>query len=760
MIDVIAQSSQLPAELNLYLAIDQSNSMWDTNDPDARRIDAVEALIDTLGALSGLKTRASVVFFGNRAEVVAQSKPLDSAQGRAALKSLIRQKHTELGPMGWTDIVAAWNTIFSIVKQEHSAAAKSAIVVLTDGLPATETANPYVESSESAVAQYQEDVKRAFQSFRNFDYAGDVCAHSDGGSGVPLYVVGVREGAEGAVQQGTAQSRYVNIWQELANDSAGYYYRSSEDVGSLPDMMLRMAADVTCLPVPVAAEERRLAPGETLEYAVPALDVVEGVVVAMVKDDPLAALDLSIVQPDGVTRAVDDLSIVRNSSPGDEVISIQRREGWEGDWTLRVANVGNREAGLRFRLIPVALSLDVRFEEPAESIYPRGKELPIRLRVTDKEGHTILDILEDVAIEVRSPASGSTKALDFDRQSDALVAAYHDTLILDQRDNGDRDIVFKAKLRLGGQTLPLQASKPVALNPWPYLSVLAPTVGHNYARNQAIPLAVQILVEDGPDAATAQTASVTATVCCDGAGQPVWQGELTFDPAQGPSVFSGVIAAETLGEGEYIIAYTLQGGTAPRPDRAQRALTIGTPLLPSPTPTPTVTPTPLPTPTPAPPPPPWSERFAAFLDRLAWLWMPLAGLVGLLVVVGVWRSIAGMPALDGMVMTLSSPGSEIEEFLRGGRFGAYKLNVGQDDVGLPAAQLSVRPHKTRDQGIIARVNVQRLGNNVDAVRVGTSAGSGHEYRVREDFYWFDGEHIFAGDGQATLKNPNQVKAFF
>ena len=41
---------QMLPQLMLYIVVDESDSMWGWNDPEARRVAAVETLIDALGA--------------------------------------------------------------------------------------------------------------------------------------------------------------------------------------------------------------------------------------------------------------------------------------------------------------------------------------------------------------------------------------------------------------------------------------------------------------------------------------------------------------------------------------------------------------------------------------------------------------------------------------------------------------------------------------------------------------------------------------
>jgi hypothetical protein len=748
-----AQADSLPAALDLHIVIDESTSMWNRNDPEARRIDAVETLIDTLGALPAIKTRVSIVFFGDQATTITSPRTLDTAQARVELKDLLRQQHEQIGPMGWTNIIAAWDQVFAMVQQQHSASTRSAILILTDGQPETGEANSFVDPEGVALQKLLAATRDAYQRFRSFEYTGTACASHTSGQGIPLYVVGAREGA----QQQTTVEGYDNIWQELADNSGGIYYRAPEDVNQLPDLLVRLVNDLVCVPVPAQPETFQLSPDNpNLEYPIPATDLVEGLAVVVLKDDQTASLDIRLLQPDKTIYAPDDRVAIRNASAGDEVWGLQRHIGWAGSWTLSINNTSGRDVGLRIRLLPVSPQFSVRFDQPSEPIHPRGKELPIQIRVEDREGRSLIESLEGVILQVSNRVANQSVTVDLTQHGDVLVGAYANTFLLDPMDQGDRDINFNAFLRIGNLQLPVQSSQQVTFNPWPWLSVLEPSIGHLYVQNQAIPLIAQVWVEDRPDAVTAQMATVNASVCCDGAGNPIWEGPLALDLALGESALSAAIPADQLPVGNYTVTYTLlPSDTAPRQDVVERALMIGTPSTPTPTlppPPPTATPLPTPTPTPTPPPP----TFAEIVGGLSWL-LPWAGaLFGLVLFSSGISMIRARPTLNGMALTSSYSGEE--RFLRNYRFGAYRFDMGTLEDGSAAARLAIQPRRTPDRGVVARVTVEWLGSSIDGVSVGATQAIANQFGLNQVFDWRDGESIFVGGEQITLYNPNEVNA--
>lgn len=130
-----------PDGYDVYLLLDQSNSMWNLNglgsDPDMLRVAAANLFLSYLGADDpGREHRAGVIYFGGASELVAPLTGLDAAS-RAALS----QQLADPVPIPWTDPAEALALAASELTQTADPGRRQAIVLLTDGQPAWEGAD-------------------------------------------------------------------------------------------------------------------------------------------------------------------------------------------------------------------------------------------------------------------------------------------------------------------------------------------------------------------------------------------------------------------------------------------------------------------------------------------------------------------------------------------------------------------------------------------------------------------------------------------
>ncbi|MEM4723572.1 MAG: VWA domain-containing protein [Candidatus Hadarchaeum sp.] len=721
---VLAQEPppQIMPNLDLMLIVDESDSMWRTGGTGIVPADyvrrAVETLIDAFGADTlGSDFRVGIIVYGNEARLVAPFTSLRQPESQRLLKETFYQQHAS---MGWSDAEQALRLAAQHLGEAGRANYKPAVVILSDGKPETEFANEYDEEGRKQLVEYTEQVKAAFQKLKAFGYSGDVCP---GSGGLPVYAV--------AIGEGTVQSQYYAPYQNfldfVAGESGGTYFPEPEDITRLPFIFLQIFGELNCVPV-----------GEPREVGLPAdvplkvFDTYAEFLIAAVAPDETVRMDVQLLRPDGTTTQPDGDAVRLARSDLDQVWGVRRSPGWSGEWVLRLTGTGRT----RYLFIPVSDRLTVEFLSPTANTHPVGKPLPIAARLLDSRGEPVREEIVQFEVDVVNPLTHSRDGVLVKPEAEVYRGVYDKTLLSGPTDLGQRDITVRAGVNLEGQLVPVEGVKRLNLVTRPWLAPISPSPTEAYPVSAAVPLAVDVRLADHLDSTTAQTAQVEAVAFQENQ-QVAGPFRLRVDTAAGEARMVGEIPAATLPAGRYRVLFALlPGPTAPEGDQTEVILNLVV-VPPTPTPTPTPTATPTPTPTPLPPP--------CIQEKGLWPCLPLwlKGILGLIPLAGLFALgiyMARLPSLDGMYFRSSRGG---EEYLRGGKFGAYKLALGSIG-GAPAVRLSIRA--IRGQGSesesaerLAQVHIDEVHPGVVRIFVGSSP-----YQAGEGFILQDGDQLSVG----------------
>lgn len=316
-----------PSGYDVYLLLDQSNSMWNLNglgsDPDMLRVAAANLFLSYLGADDpGREHRAGVIYFGGASELVAPLTGLDAAS-RAALS----QQLADPVPIPWTDPAEALALAASELTQTGQPGRRRAIVLLTDGQPAWEGAD--AAARDAYRQQLMNDVAQL------------------GEQGISLYVVLLASPATDVSEEITTV--WAPFWRQAAALTPRGAFFQARQAQELLGLYHQVVAGLTggqvgdqIADAPVAASGRYTF---TVEPQLAQLTLV------VWKSDP--AMRVEVQGPQGQILNPNAAGVRYAGKPGES-----HEEVWTasqpapGEWTLMVTGDGRLTAWLDTRLAP------------------------------------------------------------------------------------------------------------------------------------------------------------------------------------------------------------------------------------------------------------------------------------------------------------------------------------------------------------------------------------------------------------------------
>jgi len=316
-----------PNGYDVYLLLDQSNSMWNLNglgsDPDMLRVAAANLFLSYLGADDpGREHRAGVIYFGGASELVAPLTGLDAAS-RAALS----QQLADPVPIPWTDPAEALALAASELSQTADPGRRRAIVLLTDGQPAWEGAD--ATARDIYRQQLMADVARL------------------GEQGISLYVVLLASPATDVSEEITTV--WAPFWRQAAALTPRGAFFQARQAQELLGLYHQVVAGLTggqvgdqIADAPVAASGRYTF---TVEPQLAQLTLV------VWKSDP--AMRVEPIDPQGQMLDLSAAGVRYAGRPGES-----HEEVWTvtqpapGEWALQVMGEGRLTAWLDTRLAP------------------------------------------------------------------------------------------------------------------------------------------------------------------------------------------------------------------------------------------------------------------------------------------------------------------------------------------------------------------------------------------------------------------------
>ena len=588
--------------LDVVIIVDESGSMWFDTDIERERINAFNLLIDTLGSETsrGDKVRVSVIAFGSAelTEVVLPFTNVNSGTVDAVKKKyqdfndgLANPPDGEVVGLKWTDALRALQKAEEVLLSGHLSDHKPAIIILSDGKPETEDIHEGTDGFDQNISMYINQMYSQAARFHSppggqFHYEG-ICEPLMPGW-VPIYTIGIREGA-------SLPAIYNDIWRKLAEQNGGRYYAEDPQdklqLGKLGSTYYEIWTDLVCQ---TSELETGYAP-LIREYEVSSL--YKRIIFTVLKDN--SNIGVEVYRP-GATAPMDenDPNLILNRSLKDEVWSIGISEPWAGTWTVKLTGSGE----VWFSYDRFTDVFRVERIHPPSNFVPACTPIDIALRIVNSEGTPITDHVERFEVTVETPDEQTLPLGKVSPQQDTFSFHYGNTCV-----EGDYKFsgVFQIAELESGTTIEWPWQNTIRANLDPYLEIVSP-VGGSYHTNEPVPLQVDIKVGPGVDAFTAtKNPPVIANVYQN--TNPVSGGpyHLVYDGALGPSRMKGSIPSNTLGEGNYVVEFSLE---LPRDTFVRQSefmiIAPGASTVAPPTPTelPTNTPAPPPTSTPQPEP--------------------------------------------------------------------------------------------------------------------------------------------------------------
>ena len=308
---------RVPSSQQILLLIDNSQSMFDTNDPNLLRIEATRLFITYLGVDTNLTTQQlGIIFFGTEAETIVPLTVLNDDLKRTDLFELIAHP----SDMGWTNPQAAFDLAEEMFAGAKARDTAQVAILLTDGKPEWRK-NPSAGETEQVVARLRETAAGFAEK------------------GIPLFTILLHD-ANTVTADPDIETIYAPLWQELAQMTpGGKFYRADRDealVDIYHDIVISLThrnSDGAVIKTTVQTE--------TIE-PVPVEANLAQVTFVIRKSDP--ALEVVIFQPDGnpLADGIPGVQYVGQAGVGtEEIWAISHPQ--TGMWQVRINGQGQVE---------------------------------------------------------------------------------------------------------------------------------------------------------------------------------------------------------------------------------------------------------------------------------------------------------------------------------------------------------------------------------------------------------------------------------
>ena len=584
----IAEALPGVTNLDVVLVIDQSGSMWESNDrqtlkPDgsvktpSSRILAANMLAEWLANdQSGARHQLSVVMFGYDAKVVFPLQEIQSAEAQAAYKQALLSGNQ---PMGGTNILEALKLAKAeLDKGRNGPNDKKALIFLSDGV-----CEPLNNTSDAQREQCEQDIRKLVQ--QEFGPA----------KSEPIFTIAL---TSQAFKQDPNNHIFKNLWQEISVTTGGDYYEPAQAGSALLDSFVKILQSMFGLPIqspppPVDAPAvvTVTLPNNLLQVGFTLIKYGEGI-------------SMTLTRPDGSVVNPADPSVRHSMSEWTESYNISAPPG--GQWVANVTGSGK----VVLLTIPFAQKrFTVERTSPADA-HPQGKPMEIEARVhsTDMASQT----LQAMQVDVQSPG-GTTATLPM-----AANGAAYTATVLNTEELGTYVLNFNGTAQ--DETFNTQQSVRVVTAPW--LRMLEPQPGAVYSATTPIPVRVQVMLDTKVFDAQSMSDQLEAVVRLVNADGQV--SDMQFLHPAGGGIYTGTVTATSTGLHIARAQLTYNATNGERfEDTAQAALDIMgvapmvAQLIPTQTPAP---------PTPAAAAPPSGLQQLALTNNL---WMVLIALAGL-----------------------------------------------------------------------------------------------------------------------------------
>jgi Mg-chelatase subunit ChlD len=610
-----AQTSSIP-NLDIVLIVDESGSMRVQSDPpnsmnQGWRIVMAKLFADLLGVdQSGSTHQISVVLLGTKAEIVQHLTSVQQPLNRSNLDEAIDAAHaaTFNNPDFLnTNIPDALDTAYLELDTNGRPDAKKVVIFLSDGKCELQDAKENFNCNQT--------IRKIIQDHLANNY--------------PIYTIAFTSSA----QIGDDSTIYENLWQEIAFQTGGQYYKpekADEDLLNVYIQIIRNLFNLTQenIPPPVISPNK-------YPFDIPAGQMQA--VFTVVKYDK--NIDVTIIRPNGIPVNTNDSDVRTSTSAQTDSFSIIKP--LPGTWYVEL--VGPGKVTVIFIPFPDE-SLRVLRLTPPEKGFPAGKPMDFDVQVLNKKNEP--QVVDELKADITFPDNTVT-TLSFALEDDSTYVSQ----LEETTQAGTYSLHFYGQQ---GDKKVDDTQTILAVNaPWIKISLPDPKL--TYPGGQPLPVRTQLMF--GTDAVKNPDPNDTISVLAglmDGNSNSVDQHPLIL---KADGIFNGEM--KSVGEGDYDLVTTLgyvyaDGEAFQDASRVKVKVVGSTPSATEPLPiTPTVTKQPivptlteLPVPTPIPPAP--CDRdcevakmvktasilvtllLLAVLGGIGWWWFDKPSLVGML----------------------------------------------------------------------------------------------------------------------------------
>jgi Mg-chelatase subunit ChlD len=447
------QSSSIP-NLDIVLIIDESGSMRVQSDPpnsmnQGWRIVMAKLFADLLGVdQSGSTHQISVVLFGMKAEIVQHLTSVQQPLNRSTLDEAIDAAHaaTFNNPDFLnTNIPAALDIAYRELDTNGRPDAKKVVIFLSDGKCELQDAKENSNCNQT--------IRKIIQDRSANNY--------------PIYTIAFTPTA----QSGDDSTIYENLWQEIAFQTGGQYYKpdkADEDLLNVYIQIIRNLFNLTQenVPPPVVSPNK-------YPFDIPAGQLQA--VFTVVKYDK--NIDVTIIRPNGTPVNTNDSDVRTSTSAQTDSFSIIKP--LPGTWYVELAGPG--KVTVIFIPFPDE-SLRVLRLTPPETGFPAGKPMDFDVQVVNKKNEP--QVVDDLKADITLP-DNTVKTLSFNLEDNTTYLSR----LVETTQVGTYSLHFYGQQ---GDKKVDDTQTILAVNA-PWIKISLPDPGLTYPGNQSLPVKAQLM---------------------------------------------------------------------------------------------------------------------------------------------------------------------------------------------------------------------------------------------------------------------------
>ena len=464
-----SQRTAVP-NLDIVLVIDESGSMWNESDPpnatnQGWRIVMAKLFADLLGVDQSGSTHAlSVIIFGAKAQIVSDLTLIQDSTSRQDLKTAIDAAHAATQNKNYvTNIPEALTQAYEELDTHGRPGAQKAVIFLSDGKCelADQTLNP----------QCNENIRQIIKDH----YVGKY----------PVYTIAFTAKAYNAGDSAI----YENLWQEIAADTGGEYFKPNKAKSDLLDVYIQILRHLfnlssQTIPNPVQAPSKQV-------FNIPASQLQAVFTIVKYNEN----IKATIIRPDGSVVKVTDPDVRFSSSSQTDSYSFLKPAA--GPWYVQLE--GSGEVTVIYIPFPSNF-LKVMRISPSGLTFPMGKPMDIIIQIADANGN-LQSSLEDIKVDVTLP-DGTIQTLTFSKgDKNTYQVQLKDTSQL-----GSYQLHFYG----GHDPTKMDDTQTIAVIKAPWIRVLEPSPNIAYPFQK--PLSIQAQMMNGMDPVTVPDPSDIVTV--------------------------------------------------------------------------------------------------------------------------------------------------------------------------------------------------------------------------------------------------------